>query len=346
MGITGGAMSLEGQGSDPRGPRPKGGAVPIKNAPVQVVGAVPLTDCAVVDCRPEQECCYINPVLAEAVAAGNTADQYKNDFSSFLVEFQAYNPNFPNQTSATFYLDKLINAVWVQQASLNNNTNGAFYPFNFFTSHPSYTGVLLYWNNILVNFGEGIYRVRLSWGQSGLSLQCMSSEPFCLLTYSCIRANRTVKFESWLSYKLGSITDETLLAYDLCGMTWYDSIRFKGKFGYEETEYEEKKIKYIDGTEKLTRSEALQNFTLKSGPLPKWLHDRFKVYFHLADELRVCDYNFTNSDWDIRRKGIIHNSSYKPDYKEQVRKSRVTCQYRERIQSVVKNICCDEIRII
>lgn len=328
--------------SDPRGPRTIGagtiGLPRTPNAPIQIVGAVPMSPCSSTECRVDPDCCYPVRVLAQ-VTANNSPDPYFNDMNSFLFNFPTWTAT-NNTINAAFYLDKNINGAWIQQASLNNSTNGLWYNFNTWTNHPTYTGILVKWSMVLANFGEGTYRVRLSWGMIGQSNQCMSSEPFCLLTWSCIRANKTVKFESWMGYQIGSKTVESLI-YDLCGINWYDSIRFRGKFGYEDTEYEEKIVKLVSGLVNTTREEALQNYTLKTSFLPKWLHDRFKIYFHMADELRVCDYNYTNADWNLNRKRIRRNSGYKPAHNDHVRKSKVTCQYRERVESVVKSICCD-----
>ena len=335
--------------SDPSGPRPRGSSLTTgpaviydglprsKGAPTQIVGAVPMGPCTTTECRTDDECCQSVKVLAQDLATTN-ADMYFNDASSFLLNFPTWSST--NGVYAAWYLDKLVGGVWVSQAYMNNQLYGTWYNFNTWTAHKSYTGLMVKWWLVLHSFGEGTYRVRLNYGMLGNGSQCFSSEPFCLQTWTCRRANKTVKFESWMGYNIGSKTTEGL-NFDLCGMNWYDSIRFRGKFGYEESEYEEKIIKRLDGIVKTTREEMLQTYTLYTGRLQKWLHDRFKTYFHMADELRVCDYNYTNADWNLNRKRIRRNSGYKPDHKHTSRLARVTCQYRERQETVVKSICCE-----
>lgn len=308
----------------------------------QVIGFMPLTDCAYSECRTSPDCTYITPVLAEN-SASRTGDIYKNDRSAFLVDFPSWTQN-NYLTSCAFYIDKWVNGAWVSQAALNSSTYGTFYNFNTWSQHKTYIGYLIYWNLVLNAFGEGTYRFRGTWGAVGRASQCFSSEPFCLLEWSCDRADRTVKVESTISYKIGSTTEQGKL-FDLCSIIWYDSIRFKGKFGYRTFEAEEKTIKYDTGKILLTRSEQKPIYTLKVGRVAMWFHNRFAVYFHMSDTMLVSDYNYNNPEYVMyNRWAIAHNgSAYKPGYNEHSRLSRATAEYKQRQENIIKKICCDTL---
>ena len=139
--------------------------------------------------------------------------------------------------------------------------------------------------------------------------------------------------------------------YDLCDISWYDSIRFRGFFGLETTpKYEEIINEYQSGLLEEVRNKLTNNFTLMTYYLPKWVHDRLKSYAWMADTLLVSDYNVNNSDYFIKRKAVRRDSGHEPTYLDGKnfdrvsrylqRRSKATVKFREGVESVIKTLCC------
>ena len=123
-------------------------------------------------------------------------------------------------------------------------------------------------------------------------------------------------------------------------ITWKDAIRVGGEFGYEETDYERKSIKYQTGVVNKVRDEAILKHTWKSSSLPFWFHERFKVYGLMADKLLVSDYNMNNSDYNLKLYSVQGESSYNPKYKGFPRESQVECEFKPAIQNLKRSRCC------
>ena len=113
-----------------------------------------------------------------------------------------------------------------------------------------------------------------------------------------------------------------------------------GEFGYENTDYERKSIKYQTGVVNKIRDEAILKHTWKSSSLPFWFHERFKVYGLMADTLLVSDYNMNNADYNIKLYSVQGDSSYNPDWKNFPRETMVKCEFKPAIQNLKRNRCC------
>lgn len=123
-------------------------------------------------------------------------------------------------------------------------------------------------------------------------------------------------------------------------ITWRDAIRVGGEFGYENTDYEIKSIKYQTGVVNKIRDEAILKHTWKSSSLPFWFHERFKAYGLMSDKLLVSDYNMNNSDYGIKLYSVQRDSSYNPDYKNAVRETMVKCEFKPAVQNLKRQRCC------
>lgn len=123
-------------------------------------------------------------------------------------------------------------------------------------------------------------------------------------------------------------------------ISWQESIRVGGEFGYEQTDYERKSIKYQTGIVNKIRDEAIFKFTWKSSAMPFWFHERFKGYALMADELQVSDYNLNNADYNLKLYSVQGDSSYNPDYKGYTRYTKVKCDFKSKIQNNKRTRCC------
>jgi len=334
--------------ANPRGDLGANGAVSgrpvMPSAPQQVLGFNPLTDCSPASCRYwNADCCYKIPVFAEAATTSpDTApadwDMYKNDQSAFLLSFPSYTTGATNTSGISIVLQKDVNGTWTNTASLQNNTLGTYYPFYSLAIY-YYIGVRIFWRRVLNTHGEGCYRVYVTFNVNGRE-GCKTSEPYQLREFSCKKAHGTVRMDARM-YD-GSIANIDIDGWrdSLCEIAWYDSIRFHGFFGYEKSDEEKRQIELRDGKILKMRDELVQKFELITSPLPKWFHDRFKAYGTMSEELKVSDYNWNNSDYNLNRKLIVREGGYAPEYKIGSRLSIVKVTFMEGYQNVSRSLCC------
>jgi hypothetical protein len=319
--------------------------VPVVNrGPQQILGLNPLTDCLASSCRTwDPDCCYKIPTFAEigSILSSSTWDSTLNDQNSYFVQFPSYSTGSTNTSVITFILQKSVANVWTNQAVLSNNTYGTYYPFYSLPIY-YYTGYNIEWRKVLNAFGEGCYRVYINYGVNGRE-GCLTGEPHNLMIYSCKRAHGTVRMDAKLYDGDIANIDIDGSRNSICGINIYDSSRFYGFFGYEESDEEKRQIELTDGYILKTRDELVQSFKLTINLSPKWLHDRFKAYGTMSDELRVTDYNWNNSDYNIKRKLVVREGGYKPKYKIGSRLSTAEVVFKEGYQNVSRSLCCGSV---
>ena len=326
--------------------------------PLQIAGLVPLicsdsdprlpafSKC---DCREwTNDDCYINPVFA----ATADADPLKNDHSYFLMEYPFFYNYQWTTANSSFSLDKYDGVNWNGVALLDDNTLGTFYDFNS-KCISNWTGMDIDWRLVLIAHGEGLYRFSVSYaifGQAGI----LVSEPYCLKEWSCAGTDVTVRWQTTIvGGRLGSIIDDCKVFEFCCvinpepgfqqtsNVNWNDEIRVYAFFGRETTEYERINVEYQNGEVIPVRSEAIQKFEYESALQPKWVHDRLKAYAFQSDYLFVTDYNWNNSDYDIKKKQVICDGAYEPSYNRNTRYSNVLVAFKEYCQNVIRDSCCE-----
>lgn len=328
-------------------------------APTQIAGLVPLI-CATpdprlpafskCDCREwTNDECYINPVFASS----SSTDVNKNDHNMFLLEFPfVYQFQWTN-TNSPMSLEEWNGSQWITTTTLTNNTYGTFYNFNSnILCIPYWKGFDIDWRQVLLAFGENLYRFRFSYNCLGTT-GTLVSPPFCLKEWSCKGTDVTVRWETTMTGgRLGSIDDDQRVFEFCCigppkdgvaasyPVIWKDQIRVYAFFGREKTEYERVNIEYQNGEVIQVRNEAIQKFEYESALQPKWVHDRLKAYGLMADELYVTDYNWNNADYDIHKKRVVCDGSYEPEYNINTRYSNVKVQFKEGFQNVIRDKCC------
>ena len=152
-------------------------------SPIQVVGLVPLV-CVDIDprlpafskcdCREwTNDNCYINPVFASTA----DSDPLKNDHNMFLLEYPFFY-SYQWTDNVTFALQQFINGTWSSN-DITPSGMGTHYDFAGDLCIKNWTGIDINWRNILIAFGEGLYRFSVTSTIFGTS-SYLVSEPFCL----------------------------------------------------------------------------------------------------------------------------------------------------------------------
>ncbi|MBU3681644.1 MAG: hypothetical protein FGM16_06870 [Flavobacterium sp.] len=323
-----------------------GGGVPrINRNPVQVCGFVPLEDCNDSECREivERQCCWTLNVFGDT-SVETTTSTYENDITNFTVDIQLYLAN--PFMSAVVRLQKCTSTfpnqrIWTNVASMTGSTYGTNIAFGSYPQCPSYRGYIVNWGKVLNIHGAGLYRVQISCSFAGTEY-CRNSPAFNLREFDCRFADQTVKFDAKLTGQIGSHNVQGAIT-SLCGFDFVDSIRLPGYFGRELIgEYLQVYNEFQNGVQQQVRNEAIQTFQFFSKLWPKEYHDRLKTYGMMADVLRVSDYNYANSDWNISQLKIKPNGNYAPEYydKNRVRMSKVTVDFKAGVQNIIKSLCC------
>jgi hypothetical protein len=331
----------------------------INPVPVQVAGLSPLSICDEEECRSiDQTCCYVNPVFGLIHPSDGINPEYpepdatyENDFNTWFVDMSQLTAM--GADVQYWILEKVdSNGDWQEIVNPITSDYGTIHGINTITGHKTYVGLELNWGKVLFEEGPGCYRAKLKSTITIINpafpvaitvvVACMVTDCFKVMAWDCDRAKGTVKWETNMSGKIGSYAVDYKL-FDFCGINVYDSIRVRGFFGYETVpEYLKVRNEYQTGLIDEVRNEAIQQFKYNSFLLPKYIHDRFKVYGCMADTLQVSDYNVNNSDYDIRRKNVKIEGAYEPTYYDKgfLRMSKVSVNFRRGIQGVIKTKCC------
>jgi hypothetical protein len=308
--------------------------------PVQVVGLVPVT-LDPTDCRTG----YNGSDYVVNVYSDGDGNSFSSDINSFFFEY-------PDDTAVvSFYLQKWNGVIWVNNG-LSNDSLGVFYGFGDLAKG-NWTGFTLEWYKIITAFaGGGQFRFRVS-STIFDSESTMYSEVFCLKDYSCQEVNQTTRFDMRISDgKIGSAIDTTK-TFDFNGdvtgtyVTIEDSLRVKGFFGYPKMSNERMEIKYQNGQIERRRDEIVKKYEWTSEPLPLWAHLRLAGYAFRSDgygrlsgRLLISDYNYNNSDYEIKLKSVICDSGYEPKFYVKNRLSKATkIIFRDAIENNIRTKC-------
>lgn len=311
--------------------------------PIQVIGFVPLVPCDPTECRFYEGDCYFNPAFG---SAGVNGSSYENDVQPFYIYDEMHRKTFWSMQKLNITMGKWedIARVGATIGVPTSSSYGTFYTYGTWPLFPKYQGYQVNWGHVLTMNGPGKYRVKVETASTSYTAPqpfpyCLASEPFDVQWWDCERANGTVKFEAYQSGRIGSITQDGYV-FNLCGVSFYDSLRHPGFFGHEKSSDDEILLEFQSGRIERVRDESIQKFTYSSRPMPKYIHDRFKMYGRLSDDLYVSDYNWNNADYDLRRKGIVKASGYEPIYPKRSRLATVKTEFKERIQGAIKSSSC------
>lgn len=305
--------------------------------------------------------------LLPVFATQDCTDIYHNDYNTWLIKY----PSTYNAISqGDFKLQKLINGTWSTAVVLNNSTYGTPYNNNFFSNNTqcenvNYCGYDLDWRAVLMNQGEGQYRLYVSGYYAGQeNAYCFYSPPFCLREYECNDVNGTMKFEAnYAGGNFGSVTKQgnswtlccTQTSFNSANQTviaslpikWRDSIRFFGFFGREGYEPVRDTIKYATGEIKKVRDEVVKIFDCETSQMPMWFHQRIVSYGFMADQLFASDYNVNNDSYEYKRLWVVSDSEYKPLHKGFTRYPKARqLKFKEGLQYVFRDRCCGATKII
>ncbi len=271
--------------------------------------------------RPKQECCFRLDVLADV----NTDDPLRNDTSQYIA-FIDYEVSF-----ALLQVEKYnkLTGLWdgLFNPEFDNDAHGVWFPkfaaINAVTPPlPTFNnigerlqGYHIDWKSMLVDYGEGTYRIRSFTTKNAPPGVNTYSEEYCLKQYTPRRAKNTVRFSGSLTgYRL-NLEDESK-ATDFSPIKWDFQIRLPNAFFGLNTESLTKEYtEYIDGSLVWTKDETLDKYIFITGKYPEYLHLKLKYWYFKSDNLTVTDYNGDNPN-TIVNLPVTRSGPYDPPYQK------------------------------
>lgn len=259
--------------------------------PEQLVGLVP-TDPVNADCV--QEPCY-------------TLCAFQGDKNAFLYDY----PITINEGNAVFALQKHNGTAFIDVANPMSATEGVFSDLGTFADYPSYAGFEIDWSLVYTNHGgAGNYRFVVITDDPA---DYLFSLPFELKEDTCDSKNTTFKMEilNQGNYANFNYTEDNdrLIRYDLINLKWEDSVRYFGVIVKTETETEDTKVNYADGSDLLVYAEDVDTYDIKIPVITQQLLQRFFRYGLRTESSKLTDSNVKNQTF-YDKLPIVTNGNY------------------------------------
>ena len=286
------------------------------------------------------ECCFSLPALAETIST----DEFKNDKHSLL---RKYDINL--FAAVDLYIQKYVGSDWADQVQVVNDDNGTFYGLGSFNDSEltlNYIGLIVDWQKVLTNYGEGSYRFRFNeFDFQANETDTIYPFEFCLKTYTQYRADKTTRFTTYTKGYRGDYLDDqdiwdfTNVVDVVGGEGWFQQMRFPNSFfGGNKSSYEREYVKYSNGQQVYLKDEQVENYTWNSGHYPSLLHDWIKTDILQSDRIFVTDYNSNNPNI-FNNKAVHPNSNYEPKWNYNNLKAFVDVDFTQEFQNRRKKRC-------
>jgi len=278
------------------------------------------------------DCC--GDFSLKALADTGSSDQFKNDVSGFIWWFD------PVIDTALLELYKFENGAWVKKDDLDSATYGTYYTYGFFTNDAGekFVGYQLEWKEVLDAFDAGSYKVACLVTSAIGGDATLYSYEYCLKQYTPDAANGTILIEYNINHLMGISTND-LVKKDFGTLNWYNSLRVPGYFGFPSSQYEKDYVQYENGQRVWVSDEQEPEYTLKTKPIPAFLHDILRTDVVQADVVLITDYNSKNAASWVQ-KAVQCTSGYEPDWKVlQSKLSKIELKFRQEYNNLKKLRC-------
>ncbi len=267
------------------------------------------------ECPAQQfDCPFVLDVFADA---NDPTNDLHNDKSDFYGEQYMGDPSVANITltlqknndacGGCNWTDKYTFVEGVVGENKITCPYGSFFGFghspNFTTTNlvdaygNKYTGLLLFWIKILQAFGEGQYRMKITYTSAidGSVTTDYDIRIFCLHQWNCFNIDGTVRIETTNSGFRGTMNNNKLQIDYFSG--WYGQVRLKGIFYETKPAYNKEFNQYGDAEYNAFRPvihELAPKFNLDVKPAPGWIDWLLENYILLSDQMLMTDYNISN----------------------------------------------------
>jgi len=281
-----------------------------------------------------EECCYDLLLFGDNTSAETKLDTLRNDLTGLLRFYD------DSVTAVDFVIQKCVNGVFADQHTIIDNTYGLFKPLgtevinglNYITIKD------INWTLILLNFGEGKYRIQTNETTifPALGIQHQPSFTYTLQNFTETRANNTVYFEIRNSGSLGNrkkVRERFSFPED-----WRDGIRLKGKFGDDFDPITTEYTVYEDGSKVSIEKTREEKYIFLFDSAPDNIRKFFKNELAMADFVLVTDYNTNNASCHIETPAQV-SGGIEPDYIKQYSKASIEVEFTSAFENMKKEPC-------
>jgi hypothetical protein len=282
----------------------------------------------------ESECCDKLIVFADSASD----DEFKNDCHSFIIMQSDY------VSSIVLKLQKEVDGVWTDQATITDQTLGTFFAYGFFENglFEDALGFQPNFRTILNTYAEGCFRLKTE-ETTILATEINNySFVYTLQQYTAARADNTIRFEWYNNSTIGvSERDERLADFEGIGAIagvdargWKNCIRLKGQFWYQESEYLQESVKYESGRLEEYRNEQTPVYKIRILPVGSTIHNLIRTEVLQSDDIYLTDYNSTSPDI-YKQKLVSLRSGYPPNwFIKTTSKASVELEFNQKINNL------------
>lgn len=280
------------------------------SAPNTVISS--LSDCNN-DCSCES-CDYQNVVFAELTIT-NPLFNDRTQFFGIAIS---------NSSTVDFYLQKNDSDI----VHIVDNTYGALVSVGGYSTQLSLSTFMVDWQKILVNFGEGVYTMRVETKDASGATVNNYSPDYYLQVYKAKRANSTVVF-NW--FQNGKILDNPI---DFTGLNIEQYVRVRGMVGWGKPKIENDEIELSNHEFIQVQTKVILDYTFESEELNNFnLLTLIKDAF-VASELIITDYNYYNSFVINALPMVVQECSVEPF--KLTKLAKLTARLQEKTRATIK----------
>lgn len=263
-----------------------------------------------------KECCYQHLTLADA----NSADDFKNDYSSFYHQRQ-----LSNETVNFFLYDFSDQS----ETALVDGTFGQFFGFGFFDSNVNLKGYLVEWKKVLAGKGEGTYKIIKRIIIAGVSVE-FSSIVFTLKQFSTVIANTTTRMD----VVMNGLLEKSKV--DFTGTGWKHSLRLPGFFGRRDPSFEEDNIVNRSFEKRQVSMAQTNEYKFQTNNIPYCLTDEVFDFMLFANDIYFNDYNLNNHSYNFVKFGVKLSANDGTEYGVKTRKARLNITFNDKFENNLK----------
>lgn len=175
-----------------------------------------------------------------------------------------------------------------------------------------YTGAFIEWRKVLDAYGTGKYRIQITQTDVfDIETIFYDQREFCLHTYNCDVANKTVRIETFNEGLRGAFGLTELTDY---ADGWRGQIRLKGLLKYIKSGYVNEFVQYGEVNNNIRKpyiNEQQPAFTLSLKPIPGWMQIYISTNVLQADEITITDFN-TSNPMPLIKVPVINAGEFTP----------------------------------
>jgi len=258
-----------------------------------------------------KECCYLHYVLASS----EDDSSYKNDFSGFWHQRQV-----PSETAEFVMIDMSNDTEY----ELNDDTYGDFKDFGAISNNGNLKYFVLDWKKVLLDLGEGAYKVVKRLGVVGLEIE-QEYLVYNLKEYSSLYSDKTFRMDVTMSGLLEEYNA------DFTDSGFKSSLRVPGFFGRGDFSLEEDILVDRNYNKRQISIKQTRTYKLQTNLIPVCVKDEITDFLILSDDIRINDYNLNNHSYSYVDFAVKFENNDGTEYFTETRKAILNLVFNDKV---------------